>query len=110
MLLVDDRIGSVELIPYIKRNHIQAEKIRLEYGDVCMEGNGPKGKISIGVERKRLHDILACIDDGRYNQQRVGMREMYDVSFLLVEGIWKPHEDGTLYEGFNGGSIFGPCK
>lgn len=110
MILVDDRTGSVELLPYIKRNNVPTTKLRLDFGDFCMEGNGPKGKISIGVERKTLHDILHCIDDGRYNQQRIGMRETYDMSFLLIEGVWKPSEDGTLYEGFRGGSIFGPCK
>lgn len=91
MILVDSRIGSVELIPYIQRVGAKVERSSLEYGDCCFEGNGPNGKICIGVERKKMGDLLNCIDDSRYSAHQLpGMASMYNKSILIVEGVWKP--------------------
>ena len=97
MILIDPRAGSGQadrggdLLPYILAQKVKAEKSQLPFGDAAMEGNGPKGRINIGVERKRLGDILQCIDDARYSAvQKVGMKAFYDVSLLMVEGVWKP--------------------
>lgn len=110
MIIVDSRTGSKELLPYIRNFKVKSELSSLLFGDSCFEGNGPKGKIMVGVERKTLHDMLHCIDDSRYSAyQRPGMQAMYDQSYLLVEGLWKPHENGFLMEGFNGSS-WGPCR
>lgn len=111
MVIVDSRIGSHELIPYIRKCGVVCEETNLEYGDAYFEGNGPNSRINIGFERKTLHDMLHSIDDNRYAaHQMPGMAQMYDKSFLIIEGLWKPHEDGTLMEGFKGGSIWGQCK
>lgn len=111
MILIDGRVGSKELLPYIKKLGIPCELTHLEYGDVCFAGKGPKGEITIGVELKRLHDMLGCIDDSRYSaHQRPGMMQMYDKSFLMVEGHWRNHEEGWLMEGFQGGASWGFCK
>lgn len=112
MILVDSRIGSHELLPYIRKCGVPAIETMLDFGDFAFEGNGPDGKIMVGVERKTLHDMLSCIDDNRYAaHQRPGMMQAYDKSFLIVEGNWKPHDrDGTLMEGFRGGSVWGQCK
>src|SRR6266853_2289676 len=103
MILVDSRIGSCELIPHIRRacnNYIPVEETNLEFGDVCFEGNGSEGRIAIGIERKTLQDILNCIQDARYIDQRRGMLNLYQKSFLLIEGRWQPnYKDGTLMEG-----------
>ncbi len=84
----------------------------LEFADAAFEGNGPHGRIMIGIERKTLHDMLACIDDARYSaHQKPGMAQMYAKSFLLVEGMWKPHDpEGWLMEGFQGGTSWGLCR
>lgn len=111
MILIDQRVGSKELLPYIKALSIPCELTHLEYGDVAFNGKGPKGEIAIGVERKTLHDVLACIEDARYSaHQRPGMIQMYDKSFLLIEGHWRQHEGGWLMEGFSGGTNWGYCK
>lgn len=117
MILVDDReklgrdTGPIELHRLIKANGVPCEKSRIEYGDICFEGNGPNGKILIGIERKTLHNMLNCIDDSQYSaHQRPGMNIMYQKSFLLIEGHWRQHEDGWLMEGFNDGSSWGYCK
>lgn len=91
VILIDSRIGSKELIPYVRRVGCKVEEAQLEYGDACFEGNGPNGKVVIGIERKTLGDILNCIDDARYSaHQRPGMAAMYQRSILMIEGIWKP--------------------
>lgn len=119
MILVDYRSGAEKpgsnsvdkLVEYINRIGVPCEKNSLEFGDAAFEGNGPRGRIMIGVERKTLHDALHCIDDGRISgKQRIGMLQMYEKSFLMLEGAWKPHDpDGTLMEGFNGMS-WGQCR
>jgi hypothetical protein len=69
----------------------------LLFGDVCFEGQGPQGTVIVGIELKRLHDMLTCIDDSRYSaHQRVGMHQMYRVSILNIEGLWRPHDQSDL--------------
>jgi ERCC4-type nuclease len=107
MILIDPRDGnlkeiqaSIECMRIISKLGIPCERSRLVSGDFCFEGHGPDGRILIGVERKSLHDLLHCIDDGRYNQQRISMKQTYGFSFLIVEGLYKPSEDGWLLQGF----------
>jgi len=121
MILVDYRSGAEKqrdlttvdkLISHIRRIGISCDKGALEFADAAFEGNGPHGKIMIGIERKTLHDMLNCIDDSRYSaHQKVGMGQMYQVSILMLEGCWRPHDpEGWLMEGFNGGTSWGFCK
>jgi len=91
MILIDDRTGSKELLTYIMAIGVPCEISRLEFGDFAFEGNGPRGRIAIGIERKTLHDMLNCIDDSRYAaHQRPGMNSTYDKNFLILEGNWGP--------------------
>lgn len=91
MILIDPRVGSKELLVYIQRMGHKAELSTLEYGDACFEANGPSGRMMVGVERKKMGDMLNCIDDARYaGHQRPGMLAMYDKNILMVEGVWKP--------------------
>ena len=113
MILIDGRVGSKELFPYIMKLKIPCEITRLEYGDACFSGNGPRGPVTIGIERKTLHDMLACIDDARYSAHQLpGMNMLYTRSFLCLEGAWRPGDggnyDGQLMQGFSGG--WGPLK
>lgn len=120
MILVDKRQGikkdgsnsHLDLIPYIKKRGVPVEEADLEYGDAAFEGKGPDGNIMVGVERKRLHDMLHCIDDAHYSaRQKVGMRYMYAVSILMIEGYWRPHSDNDLLmEGYDKGLSWGYCK
>jgi len=112
MILVDPRVGSRELLSGIRMAGVSAELAPLEYGDACFDGNGKDGTISVGVERKTLHDMLHCIDDSRYSAHQLpGMKQMYGLSILLIEGHWRPHDqDGSLMEGFRDGQSWGPCR
>lgn len=103
---------NLDLIGPIQSIGVPVEKGSLEFGDAAFEGKGPQGNIAIAIERKGLHDLLHCIDDSRLSgYQSPGMRDTYNVKFLMVEGHWKPHDpQGILMEGFNGGSSFGYCR
>ena len=110
MIFVDPRVGSKELVPYIRKQGVSAELCPLEFADVYFEGKGPKGTIYIGIERKAIPDMLQCIDDARYAaHQRPGMDMTYDHSLLVIEGVWAvgapPLMNGTLITS-KGGSWF----
>lgn len=110
MIYVAHEKGSIELLPLFLQLGVKAEKSVMPAGDFCFEGNGPDGTITVGVERKTLHDMLDCIESARYTQQRRKMKAAYDISVLMVEGHWRPHEAGWLMEGFNNGTTWGYCK
>lgn len=99
MVLIDRRKGSGELLPVIRGLGIKAELDILEASDVCFEGNGPDGRVLVGIERKRIGDLLNCINDGRYaGLQQPGMGQLFTYRILIVEGIWKPSPNGQLLE------------
>ena len=109
MILVDRREKpgkreKQEMVDLIRRFGVKAELEELPYGDYCFEGFDTKGGITIGVERKRLHDMLTCIDDSRYAvHQRLGMKGLYHENWLLIEGTWRPHDPkGILMESRDG--------
>lgn len=118
MILVDYRKGGErkgdtpkELVSLISKLGVPCELSDLQFGDVAFEGRGPEGTVAIGIERKTLHDMLHCIDDARLSgHQLVGMRDLYHVRVVLLEGHWRAHEEGWLMEGFHGGTTWGFCK
>lgn len=89
MIQVDDRTGSVELADCLRSMHLEVEVKRMQFGDFAFDGNGPKGPCTVGVERKRLRDLLCCLQDGRFAAHQLpGMIETYDFCYLIVEGRW----------------------
>ena len=103
---------SKELESLICARGVKVQREPLEFGDACFEGNGPHGPMLIGIERKRVHDFLNCIDDARYTgHQRIGMAQMYGASFLIIEGCWKPHDQSDLLmERPNGRTSWAYCR
>lgn len=117
MILIDtkgdkpDRHPMRDILNAINGLGVKAEEADLQYGDAAFEGNGPDGSFMLGIERKALHDMLSCIDDARFTgHQRIGMKQMYDIRVLMLEGHWKPHEQGLLMEGYSGGVSWGYLK
>ncbi len=106
MVLVDYRKGSVELAPLIRKFGVPTEVMHLEFADFAFDGDGPKGNMPIAIERKTLHDMLQCIDDGRYAaKQRPGMAKLYQggILYLLLEGEWMVNNaSGLLLEAHGG--------
>lgn len=62
----------------------------LPFGDVEIIGKGPGGRpLLVGVEYKKVPDVLTCIRDGRFAEQARGMAATFEVSWLLIEGEWR---------------------
>lgn len=71
------------------RDHPTVLPKHLPVGDFCFTGEGPKGPALIGVERKRIKDMLSSVRTGRMAEQLVGMLNHYDYSFLVLEGTFR---------------------
>lgn len=97
-LIVDDRAGSGELHLELCALGLPAKIQRLEAGDFSFVGEGRGHKPArIGVERKRLSDVLASVTDGRFaGEQLPKMVAAYDAVWLLVDDIWRCSSDGTI--------------
>lgn len=88
MIRIDRRVGSAELLKYFPPG--SAQLCELEFADFAFEGNGPKGKVQVGVERKQIRDFLDSVKTGRLLGHQVpGMLRSYDYNYLVVEGTFK---------------------
>ena len=99
MIQVDDRIGSAEIAPILRGLGCEVELTRLDFADVAFTGWGANGMpVSVGIEMKKLDDVLACIQSGRFaGHQLPGLIQCYDHIWLLVCGSWYGRrQDGVL--------------
>lgn len=103
MLRIDKRIGSEELAAPLKRMGCRVELAMLDCADVMWTGNGPHiadGKelpCTVGVERKKLSEMLTCFGDSRFvSRQLPKLLDTYDVAWLLIEGTYGVERDGTM--------------
>lgn len=94
----DDHIGSNHLPRYL--NKVCCHKTvltRLDSGDCCWLGNGPDGLVNVGVELKKIHDLVESMDDGRLaGTQLIAAANHYHYYYLLVQGLYKRGDDGIL--------------
>lgn len=106
MIYIDSRVGSKDLLPLMPKN--SAKLTRLEYADVAFLGRGVDNlPISIGIERKRVNDLLASMASGRLSGHQIpGMILCYDITYLVIEGLWRASPRDGLMEkpGRNGWS------
>lgn len=97
MISVDYRIGSGELTKYFHQFGVTPKKTKLEFGDFCFEGNGPEGRVAIGVERKRIEDLIDSMTSKRLSGHQLrGISDLYDYGYLIVEGIYRPGPNGEI--------------
>lgn len=98
MLLVDDRVGSKDLLKPLRDAGLPAEIARLEFGDVTFQGKGPGGSsLDIAVELKTLSDLVGSLRSGRLaGHQLPGLSQQYDYTWLVVEGMWRHDEAGQV--------------
>ncbi len=98
MIIVDNRTGSKELLPYFPPG--EAILGHLEYADFAFSGNGPNNTPwLIGVERKTITDLIACMESGRFSgHQLKGLINSYNEVHLIVEGFFKAASSGVLVE------------
>lgn len=86
-ILVDERVGSGNMVGLLRHWSVPVDCVRLDYGDAAFIGNGPTGPIRIGIEIKAVRDAVACMIDGRFaSRQLPGLVEEYEKVWLLVEG------------------------
>lgn len=94
---IDRRIGSEELAAPLKRMGVRVELVTLDSADIAWTGNGPSGPAEVGVERKKLNELLTCFGDSRFvGGQLPKLVQRYDAAWLLVEGVWQAGRDGEL--------------
>lgn len=102
MLLVDYREdsktkGSNGLWDDLKKTSLPIEQTTLEGGDVMFVGKGPKGReVTVGVEFKKIRDLLASLRSGRLQGVQLDKLQQYDFRFLLVEGEWRHDDSGRV--------------
>ena len=105
MILIDPRAGSVDYIPLLRQLGAPVDVVQMEFGDVAFEGSGR----AIGIEVKKLNDMLNCITTGRFSgHQLPGLARDYQEAYLIVEGIWRPSPLDGVLETFHG--IWTPVK
>lgn len=98
MILVDDRIGSKDLLKPLQDAGLPAQIARLEFADVAFQGKGPSGSaLDIGVELKTLSDLVGSLRTGRLaGHQLPGLSQQYDYTWLIVEGQWRHDTAGRV--------------
>lgn len=90
-ITVDQAIGSHELCPALISAGLPAHVGHLEFADFAFDGNGPGGTVSVGIERKRVSDLLSSLHTGRLaGHQLPGLIRAYDYVWLFVEGQMRP--------------------
>lgn len=100
MILLDPRAGSADYVAPLRALGADVEVTTLEYGDAAFTGTHTG---IIGVELKRLGDVLNCIDSGRFaGHQLPGLLQHYDAAYLIVEGLWRPSPTDGVLEAFRG--------
>jgi ERCC4-type nuclease len=92
-VLLDDR-EDTGLSDHLARFGLPIMTTRLDFGDLVIQSCD--GRL-IGYERKRLTDLIACMQDRRLaGHQLQGMRSAYDRVEIVVEGLWRPGENGEI--------------
>lgn len=104
-ILIDRRVGSSDLYPLLQRHGVDVELANLAYGDLSFLGRGAGDEPTpIGIERKRLGDLVASLMHGRLNgHQLPGMLTAYRFSWIIVEGTYRVDDAGTLLVPRRGG-------
>jgi ERCC4-type nuclease len=102
MILVDERVGSRELLSQLRGYGVDADLAKLD-ADFQWSGSGEEKAVLCGVERKTLQDLLNSMRDRRLAGHQVGtMLRTYDVCYLVVEGVWRRGRNTGLIETRNG--------
>lgn len=102
MILVDYREdsenkGSKGLWDDLKKTSLPIEQTSLEGGDLMFVGNGPADSdVSVGVEFKKLRDLISSIRTKRLQAVQIPKLLQYDFRFIIVEGEWRHDEQGRV--------------
>jgi ERCC4-type nuclease len=114
-LYVDDRekrnARGQEIFSALRFLHLPVDKTRLEFGDAAFIGEGPRGKVMVGVERKTIRDLMNSFVSKRLQTTQLpGMAKAYDYRWLVVEGLWRPSQDNIIEIWRGGGWRPAECR
>ncbi len=97
MIYVDNRIGSKELHPLFPPG--SATLTHLKYADFSFTGHHKTGDVLVGVERKRIGDLINGMCTGRISgKQLIGMLNAYHHVYLVVEGQFRANPRNGMLE------------
>lgn len=104
-LLLDDRTGSGDLLPYLRARSVPVTLTRMAYGDASFQGYGPDGcPTPVGIEIKQVSDVLQCITDGRFaGHQLPGLIDSYEYIWLIMEGAVRGDANSGILQTMRGG-------
>ena len=102
MIYIDDRIGSKELHPKFPKG--SARLTYLQYADFMFTGHYADGDVLVGIERKRIGDLISGMTTGRIaGKQLIGLLNSYHYIYLVVEGEMRANpRDGLLEVKYHG--------
>lgn len=104
MIRIDDRGHQPPLLPFFSPYDVEVLPEILDASDIEFCGLGPEGEAMVGAERKKIKDLVESLRSERLaGFQLAGLLE-YQFPMLVVEGIWRPGEDGVL-EVLSGGGF-----
>ena len=97
---LDNRAGSIELHSSMLSLGLRVELAMLPFGDISFTGNGPEDcPVMVGIEYKKVPDLIKCIGDGRFaGHQLPGLLNLYNYSYLIVEGQYRAGPGGILQQ------------
>src|SRR5271166_1849574 len=85
-------VTGVDMLELVRRHSTRpiAEPKTLHAGDFSFLGNGPNDEPwTIGIERKRMRDMVNSIRGGRFSGEQLPKLLNYDRAYLIFESRWK---------------------
>ena len=86
---VDDRMGSGEVAPILRGLHVPVKVERMDSADFAFEGNGPKGRCLVGIERKKVKELIQSIESGRFEGEQLPKMVKTQQDWLTLEQMQK---------------------
>lgn len=96
----DEKVGT-DMLGLIRSHRSQPTALHkhLTAGDFCFAGEGPKGPCLVGIERKRIKDMLSSLRLGRLvGEQLPKLLDHYEYTFLVLEGTFRTNWYSGLLE------------
>jgi ERCC4-type nuclease len=96
-LLLDKRVGSVDLMSLLRRQGLPVRLAMLRSADVAFDGDGPSGPVRIGIELKNVNDLIQSFVNKRLiGGQIPKMVRQYKICYLVVQGLIRLGDDGLI--------------
>lgn len=105
MIHLDSRVGSKHLLRPLTAMGLPAGLTGLDFGDIAFDGKGPDGSVPVGIELKRLDDLIGSLTTKRFQTHQLpGMLKTYKWPILIIEGQYRETHEGLIEKGVTFGS------